>query len=128
MAEITFSQWLSGLDFEYWSTGQHKIEPPSFFEKWAKGEAVLLAARLGALPWLLALIDSAPYLTHLPAPVLGGARPAPGNTPIDGWLLECSGGCSAASGTDTVTTDVCPPGANLLSFLWHWRPAVRCPR
>ena len=40
-----FSQWLSGLDFEYWSTGQHKVEPSVFFEKWAKGEAVLLDVR-----------------------------------------------------------------------------------
>ena len=45
MTENTFSQWLSGLDFEYWSTGQHKIEAPAFFEKWAKGEAVLLDVR-----------------------------------------------------------------------------------
>lgn len=45
MTENVFSQWLSGLDFEYWSTGQHKIEAPAFFEKWAKGEAVLLDVR-----------------------------------------------------------------------------------
>jgi rhodanese-related sulfurtransferase len=45
MSNDTFSQWLSGLNFEYWSTGQHKIEPPVFFEKWAKGEAVLLDVR-----------------------------------------------------------------------------------
>ena len=45
MSENTFSQWLSGLDFEFWSTGQHKIEPPMFFEKWAKGEAILLDVR-----------------------------------------------------------------------------------
>ncbi len=29
MTENTFSQWLSGLDFEYRSTGQHKIEAPA---------------------------------------------------------------------------------------------------
>lgn len=45
MAEDTFSKWLSERDFEYWSTGQHKIDPPVFFEKWAKGEAVLLDVR-----------------------------------------------------------------------------------
>ena len=45
MSDNTFSQWLSGLDFEFWSTGQHKIEPPMFFEKWAKGEAILLDVR-----------------------------------------------------------------------------------
>jgi hypothetical protein len=46
MSNDTFSQWLSGLNFEYWSTGQHKIDPPVFFEKWAKGEAVLLDEKL----------------------------------------------------------------------------------
>lgn len=45
MTNDVFSQWLNGLDFEFWSTGQHKIEPPAFFEKWAKGEAVLLDVR-----------------------------------------------------------------------------------
>ena len=45
MTNETFSQWLSGRDFEYWSTGQHKIDPPVFFEKWAKGEAILLDVR-----------------------------------------------------------------------------------
>ncbi len=45
MSGDTFSQWLSGRNFEYWSTGQHKIEPAVFFEKWAKGEAVLLDVR-----------------------------------------------------------------------------------
>lgn len=45
MPEDTFSQWLSNLDFEYWSTGQHKIEPAAFFEKWARGEAILLDVR-----------------------------------------------------------------------------------
>jgi rhodanese-related sulfurtransferase len=27
MAEKIFSQWLSELDFEFWSTGQHKVVP-----------------------------------------------------------------------------------------------------
>lgn len=45
MSNDTFSQWLSKLDFEFWSTGQHKIDPPMFFEKWAKGEAILLDVR-----------------------------------------------------------------------------------
>ncbi|GAB4495396.1 MAG: hypothetical protein Fur0016_06330 [Anaerolineales bacterium] len=59
MSNDTFSQWLSGRDFEYWSTGQHKIDPPVFFEKWAKGEAVLLDVRaeeekqFAALPFAL---------------------------------------------------------------------------
>ncbi len=45
MSDNAFSQWLSGRDFEYWSTGQHKIDAPIFFQKWAKGEAVLLDVR-----------------------------------------------------------------------------------
>lgn len=45
MAEDKFSTWLRGLDFEFWSTGQHKVEAPAFFEKWTKGEAVLLDTR-----------------------------------------------------------------------------------
>ena len=45
MAEDIFSQWLNNLDFEFWSTGQHKVAPTVFFEKWAKGEAILLDVR-----------------------------------------------------------------------------------
>ncbi|GAB4546767.1 MAG: hypothetical protein Fur002_22170 [Anaerolineales bacterium] len=61
MSNDTFSQWLSGRDFEYWSAGQHKIDAPVFFEKWAKGEAVLLDVRaeeekqFAALPFALAI-------------------------------------------------------------------------
>jgi hypothetical protein len=42
MPENAFAKWLKALDFEFWSTSQHKIDLPMFFEKWAKGEAVLL--------------------------------------------------------------------------------------
>lgn len=45
MSENAFSQWLSGLDFDFWGTSQHAITPPVFFERWAKGEAVLLDVR-----------------------------------------------------------------------------------
>jgi rhodanese-related sulfurtransferase len=61
MAENTFSQWLNNLDFEFWSTGQHKIAPIVFFEKWAKGEATLLDVRAAqekdfvTLPFALAI-------------------------------------------------------------------------
>lgn len=61
MSNDTFSKWLSGLDFEFWSTGQHKIDPPMFFEKWAKGEAILLDVRaeeekqFAAFPFALAI-------------------------------------------------------------------------
>ena len=61
MTEDTFSKWLNNLDFEFWSTGQHKIAPALFFEKWAKGEAVLLDVRAAQekdfilLPFALAI-------------------------------------------------------------------------
>ncbi len=61
MIEDTFSKWLNNLDFEFWSTGQHKIAPALFFEKWAKGEAVLLDVRAAqemdfvTLPFALAI-------------------------------------------------------------------------
>ena len=45
MTKNTFTQWLQGLDFDYWSAGRHKIMPAAFFEKFAKGEAVLLDVR-----------------------------------------------------------------------------------
>jgi rhodanese-related sulfurtransferase len=45
MSENAFERWISELDFEFWSTGQHKVDPPVFFEKWAKGEAILLDVR-----------------------------------------------------------------------------------
>jgi rhodanese-related sulfurtransferase len=45
MSENRFDQWLSGLDFEFWSTSQHAITPALFFEKWAKDEAMLLDMR-----------------------------------------------------------------------------------
>jgi hypothetical protein len=45
MAKDIFSQWLNNLDFEFWSTGQHKAVHTVFFEMWAKGEAILLDVR-----------------------------------------------------------------------------------
>ena len=59
--ENIFSQWLNNLDFEFWSTGQHKVGPHDFFEKWAKGEAILLDVRAAeeidfvTLPFALAI-------------------------------------------------------------------------
>ncbi len=61
MDENVFSQWVNNLDFEFWSTSQHKIMPAAFFEKWARGEAVLLDVRAAqekdfiALPFALAI-------------------------------------------------------------------------
>lgn len=61
MSENIFSQWLNNLDFEFWSTGQHKVDPHRFFEKWAEGKAILLDVRAAqeinfvTLPFALAI-------------------------------------------------------------------------
>ncbi len=61
MDENVFSQWVNNLDFQFWSTSQHKIMPAAFFEKWARGEAVLLDVRAAqekdfiTLPFALAI-------------------------------------------------------------------------
>jgi len=67
MAENMFSQWLNNLDFEFWSTGQHKVAPAVFFEKWTKDKAILLDVRAAqekdfvTLPFALAIpIDELP--------------------------------------------------------------------
>lgn len=62
MSDQTLSTWLSGLTFDYWSTGQHKIMPAVFFEKWARGEAVLLDVRTEEEHRHLAL----PFALHIP--------------------------------------------------------------
>lgn len=45
MTQTMFDEWLRGLTLDYWATGQHKIAPQDFMEKWAQGEAVLLDVR-----------------------------------------------------------------------------------
>lgn len=62
MSQTTFDEWLRGLTFEYWSTGQHKIAPQAFLEKWAKGEAVLLDVRDETEAEFISL----PFALHIP--------------------------------------------------------------
>ena len=62
MSPNTFSQWLASLDFNYWSTARHKVMPAAFFEKWAKGEAILLDVRSEAETEHIAL----PFALHIP--------------------------------------------------------------
>ena len=62
MTENAFASWLQGLNFEYWSTAQHKIMPAAFFEKWAKGKAVLLDVRSEVETEHIAL----PFALHIP--------------------------------------------------------------
>jgi len=45
MDKDLFSQWLENLDFDFWIMGKHKISPTAFFDKWSKGEAILLDVR-----------------------------------------------------------------------------------
>ncbi len=45
MSESTFSSWLESRNFDHWSKGEHKIMPSTFFEKWARGQAILLDVR-----------------------------------------------------------------------------------
>jgi rhodanese-related sulfurtransferase len=45
MSDNLFDEWLSGCDFQFWGTGQHKLDPAQFFELWAQGKAVLLDVR-----------------------------------------------------------------------------------
>ena len=74
MAEDIFTQWINKLDFDFWSTGQHKVAPAVFFEKWAKGDAILLDVRAAqekdfvTLPFALAIpIDELPqHLNEIP--------------------------------------------------------------
>ncbi len=43
--ENPMDRWLAGCDFACFSQGRHKISPAAFFEKQARGEAILLDVR-----------------------------------------------------------------------------------
>ncbi len=62
MSDNAFTNWMKSLSFDYWSTGRHKIMPAAFFEKWAKGEAVLLDVRSDVETKHIAL----PFALHIP--------------------------------------------------------------
>ena len=62
MSQTAFDEWMRSLTFDYWSTGQHKIEPAAFMEKWARGEAVLLDVRDEAETEFI----SFPFALHIP--------------------------------------------------------------
>lgn len=62
MTQQTVDEWISGLDFEFWSRGLHKVEAGPFLEAWAKGEAVLLDVRTRVE---LDYVDL-PFATHMP--------------------------------------------------------------
>jgi len=62
MTADAFSAWLAEKDFDHWSTGKHKISPQAFFEKWARGEAILLDIRAAEEAEYLNL----PFALHIP--------------------------------------------------------------
>ncbi len=62
MSENIFTNWMKSLNLDYWGTGKHIIMPAAFFEKWAKGEAVLLDVRTEVEREHIAL----PFALHIP--------------------------------------------------------------
>jgi rhodanese-related sulfurtransferase len=58
----TFDEWLSGLDFGFWGTAQHKVIPAQFFERRDSEGAVLLDVRSSEEVGQLAL----PFALHIP--------------------------------------------------------------
>jgi len=62
MKHADFDQWMRSLIFDYWSTGQHKVDAATFMEKWARGEAVLLDVRDDAEVEYV----SFPFALHIP--------------------------------------------------------------
>jgi len=62
MSTSPFDAWLKTCDFDFWSTAQHKVTPAAFFERWAKGEAVLLDVRTDLETTYIDL----PFALHIP--------------------------------------------------------------
>ena len=90
MSERKFTTWLEGRSFEHWSTGQHKIMPKIFFEKWARGEAVLLDVRYPLEVEHMSL----PFALHIPISELSKRLD---EIPRDKTVATfCSGGDRAA--------------------------------
>ena len=90
MSDDTFTTWLNDLDFDYWSTGRHKIMPAVFLEKWAKGEAVLLDVRANDETEFIRF----PFALHIPLDELPDRLD---EIPRDKLVVAfCSGGDRAA--------------------------------
>ena len=62
MSQTRFDEWMRHLTFDYWSTGQHKIDADAFMKKWAAGKAVLLDVRDEREVAFIAL----PFALHIP--------------------------------------------------------------
>lgn len=57
-----FDRWLSGLNLDFWGTGQHKVTPAQFFERRQSEDAVLLDLRSPQETAYLFL----PFAFHIP--------------------------------------------------------------
>ncbi len=62
MKDLTFDEWLAGLDLSFWGTAQHKVTPAQFFERQQTEGAVLLDVRSAREADQLAL----PFAVHIP--------------------------------------------------------------
>jgi rhodanese-related sulfurtransferase len=62
MEDLTFDEWLAGLDLSFWGTAQHKVTPAQFFERQQTEGAVLLDVRSAEEVDQLAL----PFAVHIP--------------------------------------------------------------
>jgi rhodanese-related sulfurtransferase len=62
MENLTFDEWLTGLDLSFWGTAQHKVTPAQFFERQQGEGAVLLDVRSHQEARQLAL----PFALHIP--------------------------------------------------------------
>ena len=90
MSERKFTTWLENRSFDHWSTGQHKMMPQPFFEKWEKGEAVLLDVRYDIELEHMRL----PFALHIPINELPKRL---SEIPQDKMVVTfCSGGDRAA--------------------------------
>lgn len=62
MENLTYDEWLAGLDLSFWGTAQHKVTPTQFFERQQSEGAVLLDVRSRQEVDQLAL----PFALHIP--------------------------------------------------------------
>jgi rhodanese-related sulfurtransferase len=62
MENLTFDNWLAGLDLNFWGAAQHKVTPSQFFERQQSEGAVLLDLRSPEEESQLAL----PFALHIP--------------------------------------------------------------
>ena len=88
----------------------------------------VLATRLGASAWLLALIASAPYLANLLAPFWVTQARRWGTRGLMVGSLGAASVVLFVFGLDALAACFCPAGVGLLSLLRHRRSALRSPR